>query len=920
MSNKIASINSSKLLDNKLATILEEFNIELKDSNIVEKELILTKFNEVINRFYKTLSNPLFQLSEFKKGTFPNYEYLNLKFKDVEKDLIILYKEVNSLESFLVSNYNSLNTQASALRGRLRRIASNLGDFRLHATDNLGGATYFTDSFHNTDKIDYDSKIYDEAICSVDIQTGIISLPINTSKTKKYTAEEISIGSGSNGTPGNNQELNALLRGELKTIIDSNADTWFEYERVTNNPSSSPLILELKFKLDKDSIINTLNISSTAFATRNYSRITKLEVSIDGKEFTDVIGKIPSSVFFEDTRDKVVVLNPASGKFSGASKIKIPPTKARYINIIFQQDDSYIVKTPSGIKYRKVIGLRDIDLMGEVYESKGEIGSILFAPQDEIKKVSVIANSQTIQGLTNIKHYLSVDDAQNWNEIQSVEKIETDIKEILNYNLEGIDSIDTSTPVSSIRHKALLERIATGFSTRGGVEKRRESASDFRSIGAGTQSVNLSQRPIASTVSVMNVSFGSVGRDQFYLVNIKDIIDNTNKVVHLPQIPFSQNNINIDQEIIKIDNEIWNRTLDLLLENDEAKVYEFDYLNNIIKFGDDTNGKKPTSDIFLGFEKEQVVISQDSPRRVKLNFDIDGVLETTSLYRLKPSQTKIGHILPKAATVHRLNLTDIQSVIVTNDDVGTLAAEKIFSNGSSELSIIGDYSVDYKNGIIYTYAETAEETNTTIDVSYLPKETVSDFKITTDGLEINEEDYVTESDTELIIVSGATKTIRLTNTFIEPRSIRFLSLSDSFKTEVPFKGDGTEFDLGLSVSELDGYYTIDYKKGIIYTYSNVSGSLVIEYNKTQYYAEYNIAVKIFGDNYTVDEESNTITFTNEYIVRAFSESLSKSLLRTLFKIDYEHVVELEQNPKELEPYHSPLLKDYALAILTKGQL
>jgi len=921
MSNKVASINSSKLLDNKLAVILEELNTELKDSDIAEKELILAKFNGVINKFYNTLSNPLFKLETFKKGTFPNYKYLNLKFKDIENDLKILYREINSLELFLVSNYNTLNTEASSLRGRLRRIASNLGDFRLHATDNLGGATYFTDSFHNTDKIDYDNKLYNEQPCSIDIQTGIVSLPVNTSKTKKYMTEEISIGNGSNGIAGNNQQLNALLRGELKTISDSNPDSWFEYENVTDEPSITPLIFELKLKLDKDSIINTLSISPTAFATRNYPRITKLEVSIDGKEYTDIISQVPSSAFFEDTRDKVIILNPASGKFSGISKIKIPPIKVRYINIIFQQDDSYIIKTPSGIKYRKAIGLRDIDIMGEVYEAKGELGSILFTPQDEIKKVSVIANSQTAEGLTGIKHYLSVDDGQNWNEIQSVEKIGTDIEEILNYNLEGIESIKTSTPAISIRHKAFLERTATGFSARGGVERRRESKSDFRTIGAGTQSVTLSQSPIASTVNVRNVSFGSVGRDQFYLVNTKDIIErNGNKIVYLPQIPFTQNSTDIGQEIIRIDNEIWTKTSDLSSENDEAKVYEFDYLNNIIKFGDDTNGKKPSSDILFGLEAEQVVITQDSPRKVRLKLDIDGVKETTSLYRLKPAEQKANHILPKAAAIHRLNLTNIQTITIINDDASALIAEKIFSNGSSELSIAGDYSVNYKEGVIYTYAETAEETDTIIDISYLPKEIISDFKITDSELEINEEDYITESENELIIIAGATKTIRLTNGFVEPRSIRFLSLSDSFKTEVPFKGDGTEFNLGLPASELDGYYTIDYKKGIIYTYSNISGSLVLEYNKTLYYAEYNIAVKISGENYSVDEENSTITFTNEYIVRAFSESLNKSLLRTLFKVDYEYVVELEQNPKELEPYYSPLLKDYALAILTKGQL
>jgi hypothetical protein len=921
MSNKISSVNSSHLLDNKLEVILSGLNEDLKAAGVVEREVLLAKFNEIVNKFYSTLNSPLLKYKESRVGTFPNFKEINNNFLEVEKDLKIIYKEINSLEAFIVNNFNTLHTQGSALRSRLRRISSDLGDFRLQATDNLGGATYFSDSFQNTDKIDYQDKIYNEPKCSIDIESGAITLPINTGKTKTHSVLETSVGSGSNGSAGNNQELNALLRAELKTITDSNPDTWFEYERVTSDTSNIPLILELKLALDKESITNTISISSTSFATKSYARITRLEVSSDGKAFTDVIDQIPTSVIFGDTKDKVVLLDPSSGKFSGVTKIKIPPGKIKYINIIFQQDDSYIIKTPAGLKYRKAIGLRGIDVIGEVYDAKGEIASVNYESPEEIKKVALIANKLVTPGLTDIKHYLSVDDGHSWNEIQSVEKISKDIKEILNFNLEGIDSITTSTPAVQIRHKALLERVSNGFSTRGGVEKSRESKSDFVNIGAGSQSVTLTERPISSSVNIKNVSFGSVGTNEFHLINGTDIVTNNGfTFAYLPNPPFYRNSILPDQEIIKIGNEVWARVADLSLSGSLDQVYQFDYLNNIIKFGNDTTGKKPSGDIFIGLKREQVSISQDSPRIVNTSFSTDGVATTTKVYRLDPEQTKVGVNLAKGGTVLRTNFKDINSIIIAADPASSFVLEKDYINGAAELSVAGDYSIDYVSGIIYCITPTSESSDTLIDISYSPRVEVSGLTNTSLGLEIAETDYLSLAKKETIVIPLNTRVIKFSNKFIEPRSIRFLTFPGNFKTEVAYKGDGTEFQINLSPADLAGYYSVDYKNGTIYTYDSIVGTLVVEYNATNYYAEYNIAVEIPIDDYTINEEDNLITFTNKYVIKNFSDSLSKNLIRTLFKVDYDYITELQQNPRELEPYFTPLLKDYALTVITGDQL
>ena len=82
------------------------------------------------------------------------------------------------------------------------------------------------------------------------------------------------------------------------------------------------------------------------------------------------------------------------------------------------------------------MGIRGIDFIGEFYEAIGEIVSTNYTAAEELKKLAVIANKLVTPGLTNIRHYISVDDGQNWNQIQSVEKMSQDVTEILNYNLE----------------------------------------------------------------------------------------------------------------------------------------------------------------------------------------------------------------------------------------------------------------------------------------------------------------------------------------------------------------------------------------------------------------------------------------------------------------------------------------------------
>ena len=132
--------------------------------------------------------------------------------------------------------------------------------------------------------------------------------------------------------------------------------------------------------------------------------------------------------------------------------------------------------------------------------------------------------------------------------------------------------------------------------------------------------------------------------------------------------------------------------------------------------------------------------------------------------------------------------------------------------------------------------------------------------------------------------------------------------------------DGSDpFDLDIPNSEKEGYYYIDYREGLLYTFTAIQGpgNLFVEYNYTNYYVEYNIAAKVSPDNYVVDSETPTITLQDKYIVKTFSNSLSSTINRSLFRVAYDYIEEIQQNPKELEPYFTPVVTDYKIAVITK---
>jgi hypothetical protein len=126
----------------------------------------------------------------------------------------------------------------------------------------------------------------------------------------------------------------------------------------------------------------------------------------------------------------------------------------------------------------------------------------------------------------------------------------------------------------------------------------------------------------------------------------------------------------------------------------------------------------------------------------------------------------------------------------------------------------------------------------------------------------------------------------------------------------------------------NGLYSIDYKLGKIYTQRpmDINGDwnlpvLEANYQFTDYRAEYRIARILKTDNYNVDITNKTVTLKDSEILK-YQQIPHSAINNTasFYLVTYDKIVESREGITELKDKFSPVVKDYALRIITKGKI
>lgn len=513
MTNKLTSRPPDQAIISRLKVLLESVNNAYQNSGQILDDELRDLYNEAMQTFFDSLDSSILSVSyPIIKGAPADPIDYNVFTTAIDKDLQVMFAEAGAIDRLVSSNFNAIISLREQLLATSRRISLKTGDYLLYADPKLGNGYFFGDSFNSSTYIDIASDLLDGAECFLSQEEGIVCLPLE-GKPERVVFSKIIINKNSNGIRGNNQQKNALPHNDLKALGDGEPDTWFEYERVTQTASSSPLTLDLTMVLNEAKVINHIHLDPVFFGTETPVKISKLETSLDGKEFLSVKEEVPISDFFSEKEEDVFVLSGKSSKYYGIAKFSFLPRRTKFIRIILEQKTPYIIETNNGgYLYRYAIGLKDINVFSRKFQSEGSLISTPIDINGDATKISLWASENPTEqsSLANITHEISYNDGSTWIPIQPQNRSELLYPEILNFNNAEDDSIETETQVNSIRHKITMKREKNAFDGEVVLKSERLPKVDIASIpGFSPFVIETQESPIPETLTAYLPTLGS---------------------------------------------------------------------------------------------------------------------------------------------------------------------------------------------------------------------------------------------------------------------------------------------------------------------------------------------------------------------------------------------------------------------------
>lgn len=991
LNNKQSEIAKTQLLD-----LLSHVDKAVQDGSLVAIEQINAAVQAAISKACSDIYAPIFKANNATAGVTPNPDIYNFIFTQLISDIQTVFSELKYTGDIVIANFNRLVTEERSILARTKKIYNKLQDLELFSSTASDRALYVSDDFIDFDSIDFDKRFLEGEMCFVDVEQGLITLP-HDPVNSTIIVSEIKINDISNGLIGNNQQLNAAHHSNINEILDLNPDSWFEYEKIFIRPTNKPLILSLTLTLTDEYIINHIRVNPNNFGTSNWVEITSLETSIDDRVYTSIKDNLPVEGFIQLDEEEEFTLSPAASKFAGQGLYSFTPRKAKYIRIVIEQKQGYFIETVDGQRYRYAIGIRDIEINAIRYTAQGTIVSLPFALSEEISKVSLLAveNPVRASAVATIEHYVSVDDGFSWHQLQIINGEDPDLPKILTFNDESEGAIHTDGQALTIRHKAKLIRESSGFrADKSAISEKVTSISELRQLPAGEPfKVNISERPVAGSVRIVNPIYGSKGwtSPKLYV----GTSDGTPGQTFLLGA-----NIRTGEEKLYVDSQLW--TSVTAFDSEYQYVINYEYGEDklpLVKFGFDNSIPANGSIISIALPAEFAVVEGKEPHTIILENISDGDKNATEVIRYSLPDESFGERLSQGASRHYLrysNIDDTINIVFTEYGTPVFVNEKTFIDGVTELTVSGDYSVDYVNGIVYSHATTPVDNVVTASYTYTPIEVIdseswwfSDTK-TFQTIELSHTVYqaIEVQDEDLSSQAGRLR-IELANECIVRGSVRFDKIS--LTTEIPFINGIVEFTDVLEVKDEDvsiggttfkldniplatfpvvfsdttvfanevtppvvpgdysinyntgdvetistlnngtvsyyyqddratgltGSYSIDYREGIVYLYEGLPSSTLVNYEYTRFAIRYRIAKALDSHMFTVNADDKMITVVDPSVLEDY---LPTTRHAGLIKVFYDYVEQERESIEELEPFFTPVLKGYALKILTPSLL
>jgi len=386
----MTQLSPTTLLYGQAIVLLEEFKKKYASGEFKTAEEIGHAITELISKYSSGVETPIMNFKPFVKGEPALSARMNEITESIQHDVNLMQNQVDLLKASTVFLHNFISTEIQKAEHQNARVAGKMKTLQLYSTASDINLVNFGDYFINEEFID--SDMIDPASKASLTSAGVLSLGRRNESINVIDDAEVRILPTSNGFAGNNQEIQDPMtattnpttnekdyrfvaltdrRADLDSVIDSEPNTWFEYEhyfvseadrnRAKNlnftyanvdeetgtdsseinwalGPSGNVLKLDLEFDLGSVKTIN--NISYTPYGltdNKNHPvKVTRVHASSDNTNWESISSKavwIGTDANIQAARasDEIVI---------GTAVWPFDQKEVRYIRLSIEQPNS----------------------------------------------------------------------------------------------------------------------------------------------------------------------------------------------------------------------------------------------------------------------------------------------------------------------------------------------------------------------------------------------------------------------------------------------------------------------------------------------------------------------------------------------------------------------------------------------------
>ena len=779
---------------------------------------------------------PITQKLRIVPGTIANPEPLNRFLGTTQEDLRSLYGINQSIRKGMLSRYNAIASKEANIIGNLKTLRERLSTLKLYSRNIASNNEYITFTFSDGQQIGLPDS---QNVATYSEEEGALLLPIETGSVVRPEIAKIEIvAEDSTGVAGNNNDRTRSRSPLPEAVLDGQTHSWFEYERI-QNAKGDDLRLALRLSLKQPSVINRIRIDPVNFGTKSWVRIEDIKIQTEDGMIS-VRSDISTPTW--NANEDPFQLSPAASKYAGQGLYTFSPVMAKSIQITFIQSEPYAIE--NGSKLRYAIGLKEIDVFQVPFASEGEflLKPVVF--KRPVRTIGLMNNVAPYDPkFVTMSYELSTDGGVTWLPISPLENVDFSKKEALTFDV----------PVQSVILRGKIVRDNNSFEQRLPKELVKE-AQMLTSISPPSTRISLEAKP-DSFLELIQIGLGCAG-DLGHPLFLGTIGSKEEaQVFYLPS-GFSRERLRI-----LVNGESWP-----ILDNFESVdttgvLYDETSTPPQLIFGDGNNdglkGRPPQigAEVYAYLDADKkAVFSGEGPYYIELSTQADKIRETTSIiFRDLTLKTGTAYAGPGQSFVifpEGHHVTEITSVNNGNEyepvpgadtfpeevaSAGIQFEDYGFRNGRFEfLNEDGDfYATDWSNNKLYFSPANNNQQQMSVTYSYVEHLTLPEdewkYHPTENKITIISDKFTPRTHTHNIaqdindraiyLVQGLDpfnyNGVTIVKGSITPIDVTGNGLNRVIENEVPFINGATEF-INLQQDNLEGFYSVDYKNGIIY--------------------------------------------------------------------------------------------------------